>query len=158
MGFSKREYWSGVPSPSPTTRGRRTNRENGNQESFGDMSGVKHVETPKCKFAECSGSAESWGLVRRAEWNNIQSHSPLASRLFKRKGVAKNSLKLSLPDFESVWNEKLNSWAQNFQKEIFQGRARDLPVCQPDARERDFPDGPVARTPCSQCRRPGFNL
>jgi len=22
---------------------------------------------------------------------------------------------------------------------------------------RDFPGGPVAKTPCSQCRRPGFN-
>ena len=22
---------------------------------------------------------------------------------------------------------------------------------------RDFPDGPVAKTPCSQCRGPGFN-
>ena len=99
----------------------------------------------------CTGPTEGWlSTPGPRRWPGNPVAAGLAPRSFL--GLVRPSA-CSLPALALSW---FSSWVParfSIQSLVYRAKSQVTSILLP----RDFPRGPVAKTPCSQCKGPGFD-
>ena len=91
MGFSKQEYWSGLPFPSPVR-----NYEVNEVSELKSLSGVRLFATP---WTVAYQVPQSMGFSRQEYWSGLPFPSPSSSRdVFKNNNTFKNKRAVKISD------------------------------------------------------------